>query len=159
MNGANDDAFRSPRLFQSAQFEEEWKIYADILNRTNITRHTRWLDTRGNHGNLSLTLSLLVLSFEWIRHLHGSGSGLDEEFLPVITELLPRFDGTRPVLLKHLFPSGTSAYRFLPVDPSHRGRRHVLLRQCGHVCETRTRSTVQYQRTRQQGQLNTLLDC
>ena len=37
-------------LFQTAQYEEEWKIYRNILDRTNVTKYTKWLDIRGNHG-------------------------------------------------------------------------------------------------------------
>ncbi|CAF3242403.1 unnamed protein product [Rotaria socialis] len=37
------------RLFGTAQYEREWNLYRDILNRTNITAHTKWLDIKGNH--------------------------------------------------------------------------------------------------------------
>ena len=85
VNSANDDQFRSPRIFRSAQYEEEWKIYSDILDRTNITRHTRWLDMRGNHGKLSLGIFDGFFSFESIRYLHGCSSRFNEEFLSVKT--------------------------------------------------------------------------
>ncbi|CAF4158500.1 unnamed protein product [Rotaria sp. Silwood2] len=35
--------------FASDQYEQEWIIYKDILNRTNVTQYTAWLDMRGNH--------------------------------------------------------------------------------------------------------------
>ena len=39
------------RLFGIRQYEEDWNIYRNILNRTNVTKHTKWLDIKGNHGN------------------------------------------------------------------------------------------------------------
>lgn len=50
VNGANDLFFKGDRIFQAGQYEEEWRIYRNILDRTNITRYTHWLDLRGNHG-------------------------------------------------------------------------------------------------------------
>ncbi len=38
-------------LIETIQYEKEWKIYRDILNRTNVTKYTKWLDMKGNHGN------------------------------------------------------------------------------------------------------------
>jgi hypothetical protein len=38
------------QIFGTGQYEQEWKIYKDILTRTNITKYTKWLDMRGNHG-------------------------------------------------------------------------------------------------------------
>lgn len=38
------------QTFASQQYEEEWKIYRDLLRRTNVTEATLWLDMRGNHG-------------------------------------------------------------------------------------------------------------
>ncbi|CAF3329402.1 unnamed protein product [Rotaria sp. Silwood2] len=35
--------------YVSRQFEQEWIIYQRILNRTNVTQYTAWLDMRGNH--------------------------------------------------------------------------------------------------------------
>ncbi|CAF4268771.1 unnamed protein product [Rotaria socialis] len=35
--------------FSSNQYEQEWIMYRNILNRTNVTQHTAWLDMRGNH--------------------------------------------------------------------------------------------------------------
>ncbi|UJR30002.1 hypothetical protein I4U23_017548 [Adineta vaga] len=36
-------------LFGTAQYEKEWIIYRNILDRTNVTQYTKWLDTKGNH--------------------------------------------------------------------------------------------------------------
>ncbi len=45
------------RMFKTAQYEEEWKIYRDILDRTNVTKYTKWLDIRGNHGKNKFSFS------------------------------------------------------------------------------------------------------
>lgn len=34
----------------SNQFEEEWKIYAKLLEENSVLDNTIWLDVRGNHG-------------------------------------------------------------------------------------------------------------
>lgn len=34
----------------SRQYEQEWKIYGDILERANVRNKTLWMDLRGNHG-------------------------------------------------------------------------------------------------------------
>lgn len=34
----------------SAQYEQEWINYRDMLNKCNLGNHTVWLDIRGNHG-------------------------------------------------------------------------------------------------------------
>lgn len=34
----------------STQYEEEWRIYNDILIQSNVANKTLWLDIRGNHG-------------------------------------------------------------------------------------------------------------
>lgn len=44
--------------FASSQYEIEWKTYRDVLDRTEITKSTKWLDIRGNHGSLLFALSL-----------------------------------------------------------------------------------------------------
>ena len=41
---------QTSRFIGTGQFEEEWKIYRDILDRTNVTKYTKWLDIKGNHG-------------------------------------------------------------------------------------------------------------
>lgn len=46
------------RLFSTAQYEKEWQIYSDILNRTNVTKHTKWLDIKGNHGKNEFNFKL-----------------------------------------------------------------------------------------------------
>lgn len=34
----------------SQQFEEEWRAYAEVLERTGVCEKLPWLDIRGNHG-------------------------------------------------------------------------------------------------------------
>jgi hypothetical protein len=51
------------RIFTTAQYEQEWKIYRDILNRTNVTKYTTWLDLKGNHGKNKYILSEESLDF------------------------------------------------------------------------------------------------
>lgn len=34
----------------SNQILQEWKYYRHILENTNVTEKTLWLDVRGNHG-------------------------------------------------------------------------------------------------------------
>ncbi|CAF3466928.1 unnamed protein product [Rotaria sp. Silwood1] len=46
---SGDLAHNRDRFFASDQYEQEWIIYRDILNRTNVTQYTAWLDMRGNH--------------------------------------------------------------------------------------------------------------
>lgn len=36
----------------SQQFEEEWRAYAGVLERTRVREKCPWLDIRGNHGTL-----------------------------------------------------------------------------------------------------------
>lgn len=38
--------------FLSKQYEDEWKIYHEILSTANVLNQTKWLDLRGNHGNV-----------------------------------------------------------------------------------------------------------
>ncbi|CAF2727309.1 unnamed protein product [Rotaria sp. Silwood2] len=45
----NSVSSSTDRLFGTEQYEEEWSIYRDVLIRTNVTAHTKWLDIRGNH--------------------------------------------------------------------------------------------------------------
>lgn len=35
----------------SRQYEQEWKIYHDILESSQVRNKTLWMDIRGNHGN------------------------------------------------------------------------------------------------------------
>jgi Icc-related predicted phosphoesterase len=50
------------RTFASEQYIQEWDIYKNILNRTNITKYTEWLDMRGNHGE-----NYLFFFFEYLK--------------------------------------------------------------------------------------------
>ncbi len=58
VNSVGSFNFPNVRLFGTAQFEKEWKIYRDILNRTNVTKYTKWLDIRGNHGKNKLIFQI-----------------------------------------------------------------------------------------------------
>lgn len=50
MNNVGGFKDRTSRFVGTGQYEEEWKIYRDILDRTNVSKYTKWLDIRGNHG-------------------------------------------------------------------------------------------------------------
>lgn len=39
-------------FFSSKQNDEEWKTYREILDSANVQNKTKWLDLRGNHGEL-----------------------------------------------------------------------------------------------------------
>lgn len=41
---------RGKDFFISQQYDEEWKIYHQILTEANVKNKTIWLDLRGNHG-------------------------------------------------------------------------------------------------------------
>lgn len=41
---------RGKDFFVSQQYDEEWKIYHDILMDAKVKEKTIWLDLRGNHG-------------------------------------------------------------------------------------------------------------
>lgn len=41
---------RGKDLFVSQQYDDEWKIYNEILRTSNVKNKTKWLDLRGNHG-------------------------------------------------------------------------------------------------------------
>ncbi|GAB6029706.1 hypothetical protein CHUAL_005428 [Chamberlinius hualienensis] len=45
---------RTADKFGSQQFEEEWRIYKEILLSSGISRTTKWLDIRGNHDNFGV---------------------------------------------------------------------------------------------------------
>lgn len=38
----------------SRQFEEEWKLYHNVLNDCKVNSKTKWLDIRGNHDNFNV---------------------------------------------------------------------------------------------------------
>jgi hypothetical protein len=48
--------------FLSQQFEEDWRVYNNVLRRTNVTQYTTWLDLRGNHGENNLFAAILCKS-------------------------------------------------------------------------------------------------
>jgi len=45
---------RSKSPLGSGQFEQEWIWYHDVLESTNVTKKTVWLDLRGNHDNFDI---------------------------------------------------------------------------------------------------------
>lgn len=53
----------------SQQFEEEWRAYAEVLERTGVWEKLPWLDIRGNHGNeLSRVVGVFVeLTYHLLR--------------------------------------------------------------------------------------------
>lgn len=38
----------------SRQYEDEWKLYRNTLDKFNVAKKTIWLDVRGNHGKPNL---------------------------------------------------------------------------------------------------------
>ena len=43
----------------SRQILSEWKHYKQVLEETQVTKHTQWLDVRGNHGESITNFSLI----------------------------------------------------------------------------------------------------
>lgn len=41
-------------VISSSQYEEEWKIYSDVLRQTGVLNKTKWVDIRGNHDNFNI---------------------------------------------------------------------------------------------------------
>ena len=41
-----------PDKLGSRQFEDEWQLYHQVIQKTNVENHTVWLDIRGNHGRM-----------------------------------------------------------------------------------------------------------
>lgn len=37
-------------FYHSRQFEDEWRIYNEIITAANVRNKTIWMDIRGNHG-------------------------------------------------------------------------------------------------------------
>jgi len=70
------------RIVDIRQYEQEWNMYRNILNRTNVTKHTKWLDLRGNHGKHKFICKSNF--YIWInRYIHGSISRFIQKFLSV----------------------------------------------------------------------------
>lgn len=44
---------RGRNFFVSDQYDDEWKLYSDILTTAQVVNRTSWLDLRGNHGNFA----------------------------------------------------------------------------------------------------------
>lgn len=38
----------------SKQYEEEWRMYADVIKQSNVTKKAAWLDMRGNHDDFNV---------------------------------------------------------------------------------------------------------
>lgn len=38
----------------SRQYEDEWKLYRNTLDKFDVAKKTIWLDVRGNHGKKNL---------------------------------------------------------------------------------------------------------
>lgn len=43
---------RGKDFFVSEQYDDEWRLYSDILTTAKAANRTTWLDLRGNHGKL-----------------------------------------------------------------------------------------------------------
>ncbi|XP_065212038.1 transmembrane protein 62-like [Planococcus citri] len=43
-----------PKFADSTQIENEWKAYKEILDKSNVTSKTTWLDIRGNHDTFNV---------------------------------------------------------------------------------------------------------
>ncbi|XP_031628845.1 transmembrane protein 62-like [Contarinia nasturtii] len=46
----------------SRQYEDEWKIYNEIITTANVRNKTIWMDMRGNHDNFNIPLSMSNIS-------------------------------------------------------------------------------------------------
>lgn len=57
VNSAGNFRDEHDRILTTAQYEQEWKIYRDILERTNVTKYTKWLDLKGNHGKSKIVIT------------------------------------------------------------------------------------------------------
>jgi hypothetical protein len=53
----NDD------LMGSRQYENEWKIYQQIIHDNDVLKYSVWLDVRGNHDNFDVPHSQNELNF------------------------------------------------------------------------------------------------
>jgi hypothetical protein len=41
-------------MIGSNQFENEWKLYSQIIKNSDTLDQTIWLDVRGNHDNFNI---------------------------------------------------------------------------------------------------------
>lgn len=41
-------------VISSSQYEEEWRIYSDVLHTTGVLKKVKWIDIRGNHDNFNV---------------------------------------------------------------------------------------------------------
>lgn len=49
VNSVSSSTSGRERLLGTEQYEQEWQIYRNLLERTNVTKYTKWLDLKGNH--------------------------------------------------------------------------------------------------------------
>ena len=47
----------------SRQFEEEWKVYGEVLAESGVRERQPWLDIRGNHGQCVMLLTECVVEY------------------------------------------------------------------------------------------------
>lgn len=52
----------------SRQYEDEWKLYRNTLDKFDVAKKTIWLDVRGNHGKKNL----LVLKNRFVQFTEAS---------------------------------------------------------------------------------------
>lgn len=73
VNSVSSSTSGRERLLGTEQYEQEWQIYRNLLERTNVTKYTKWLDLKGNHGKLLLLLffSRKRKSILLVRYIYG----------------------------------------------------------------------------------------
>lgn len=79
----------------SAQYEQEWINYRDLLNKCDLGNHTVWLDIRGNHDNFNIPDAKSSLNY----YLQYSEQGK-----------------RNPRSYLHQLTNGNTRYSFLAVD-------------------------------------------
>lgn len=45
---------KSAYVLTSKQYEDEWMMYNDVLEKSNVLNKTKWIDIRGNHDNFNI---------------------------------------------------------------------------------------------------------